>query len=188
MEMQQQRLKQIESCLAAPTPVSVNGGSGVENAVRYGRPTHRLFKARLAQLAGDYANGLKTYQSVRLELNRLPPSLSLSNDFRRQQSLANEYAVFWIADTQLTQQLDNENPSRSTAAGALNDYLRRFPSGLWREAAAFRGGLGLAAAGRWDQAAALVSRIEPGAPQYLLARMLQARWKRHSTSPSSPTN
>jgi len=189
-EMQLQRLKRMESCLAAPTPISVSGTSGVEDSVRYGQPTHKLFKARLAQLTGDYANGLKTYQSVRLQLNRLPPQqlLQLNDDFRAQQRTASEYAEFWIADTQLDQQLDSDDQSQLAAAGALKAYLRRFPSGRWYDAAAFRGGVSLASAGRWDQAVAMLSRIEPDAPQYLLARMLQARWQRHSTSPSSPTN
>ena len=184
-EKQLQRLKRIESCLGAPTPISPSHAPGTDHTVSYGQPSRKLLKARLAQLSGNHQTGLKSYQSVRLALNRLPPNLPLTAEFRRDQSLANEYAVFWIADTQLDQQLSSEDPSRLTAAGALNDYLRRFPFGLWRDAAAFRGGLSLASKGRWKEAVAMLSRIESGAPQFHSARMLQARWQRNTTSPTN---
>ena len=184
-EQQLQRVNRIEGCLGAPRPISISKAPGSENEVSYGQPSRKLLKARLAQLAGDYQSGLKNYQSVRLALNRLPPNLPLTPEFRREQSLANEYAVFWIADTQLDQQLNRKAAGGLTADGALNDYLRRFPFGLWRNAAALRAGLSLASQGRWKRAVAMLARIESDAPQFRSARMLQKRWQRKTTSPTN---
>jgi len=126
--------------------------------------------SRLAQLAGEFTEAVKSYTNVRircLEVLRHNPPL----DIRTIHTRAIDDAYFWTALCQFDQ------GQFQTAADNLQKYRKRPEPGNWMRESLYLLALSLAAAG--DRAAAIkeLEAVESDDPEYAGYRLLIRQWR-----------
>ena len=105
------------------------------NQYQLGLPSKRQWSTRVAQLEGLSADAIRSYGAIRLSANNLHKKFPGAVDqpgfamIMQMHEVAAEDAHFWVGVAQLTD--GDESAARST----LENYLRRFPSGRWSDAA-----------------------------------------------------
>jgi len=127
-------------------------------------------RSRLAQLAGDFAEAVKSYNNVRgrsMELLRYEPPPAIRSIHAR----AIDDAYFWTALCQF------EQGRFQPAAETLGKYRKRAEPGNWMRESLYLRALSLAAAG--DRAAAIkeLEAVEPDDPEYAGYRLLIRQWR-----------
>jgi hypothetical protein len=126
--------------------------------------------SRLAQLAGEFTDAVKSYTNVRgrcLEVLRYDPPTPIRSIHTR----AIDDAYYWTALCQF------EQGQFQPAADNLEKYRRRAEPGNWMRESLYLRALSLAATG--DLAAAIkeLEAVEPDDPEYTGYRLLIRQWR-----------
>jgi hypothetical protein len=132
--------------------------------------------SRLAQLAGEFTEAVKSYTNVRgrcLEVLRFEPPPAIRSIHTR----AIDDAYFWTALCQF------EQGQFQPAADTLGKYRKRAGPGNWMRESRYLLALSLAAAG--DRAAAIkeLEAVEPDDPEYTGYRLLIRQWREAGVNP-----
>jgi hypothetical protein len=133
-------------------------------------------RARLAQLAGDFAGAVKTYTIVRsrsLEVLKLAPPIAVRTVHTR----AMDDATFWTALSQF------EQGDFEPAAATLRQYRKRAEARHWMRESRYLLALSLAATGDRAAAARELEAVDPDDSEYLGYRFLIRQWQDPGTRP-----
>jgi hypothetical protein len=127
-------------------------------------------RARLSQLAGDFAEAVKTYTHVRSRSNeviKLEPPIAIRTIHTR----AVDDATYWTALAQF------EQGDFAAASRTLQQYRKRPAPGQWMRESRYLLALSLAAAGDYATAVKELESVESDDPEYLGYRYRIREWQ-----------
>jgi Flp pilus assembly protein TadD len=136
-------------------------------------------RSRLAQLAGEFTDAVKSYNNVRgrsMELLHYEPPAAIRSIHTR----AIDDAYFWTALCQFEQ--GRFQPAADTL-GKYRKRAERAEPGNWMRESRYLRALSLAATG--DHAAAIreLEAVEPDDPEYAGYRLLIRQWREAGVKP-----
>jgi TolA-binding protein len=164
-------IKEVEKTVVNETTKKPEVVKGLE-----ARPLRQHLKCRMEQLQGKFADATAHFLGIRhLAVESLPAELAgnpqVLQQVRQMYALAASDASYWSAVCK------RELGDLTTAAGALEDYRRRYPRSDWTSAAGYLLALVRAERGELSEARAAISSLAADDPHRPGLDVLLKRWE-----------
>lgn len=164
-----ERLAELDRAFNAPVSLAPDPQA---KQIKIGAPEREQFKARTAQLTGDYATAIKSYVAIQLA-NSETQQLPVPADVRQMNAQAAEDAAFWIGVCHM-----ERGDYQAAAVETFPGYMRGHgQQGKWAAEAIYLAAVSLARDGKPRNAVLVLGEAPQQHPQAHGHALLIERWR-----------